>query len=115
MTGTRNLWTTRDRVTPGDFLISLDAVPEARAIFDELERKNLYPIYYRLQTAREPEHTNDDYGPLLTSLLGTRKSTSRSHHAHFLSAGQAIASEEAISIVDDARTDIRFADNPLVT
>ena len=42
-------------VIPQDFLDALAALPEAEAFFRTLDRKNLYPIYYRLQTARRPE------------------------------------------------------------
>ncbi|MGK6323118.1 YdeI/OmpD-associated family protein [Sphingomonas sp. DT-51] len=34
---------------------ALAALPEAEAFFRTLDRKNLYPIYYRLQTAKRPE------------------------------------------------------------
>ena len=44
-----------DMVIPDDFLAALEAAPEARAFFDTLDRKNLYPIYHGLQTARKPE------------------------------------------------------------
>ncbi len=40
---------------PQDFLDALEANPAAKAFFQTLDRKNLYPIYYRLQTARRPE------------------------------------------------------------
>ena len=42
-------------VIPQDFLDALAAMPEAEAFFRTLDRKNLYPIYYRLQTAKRPE------------------------------------------------------------
>jgi uncharacterized protein YdeI (YjbR/CyaY-like superfamily) len=42
-------------VIPQDFLDALAARPEAEAFFQTLDRKNLYPIYYRLQTAKRPE------------------------------------------------------------
>jgi uncharacterized protein YdeI (YjbR/CyaY-like superfamily) len=42
-------------VIPQDFLDALAALPEAEAFFRTLDRKNLYPIYYRLQTAKRPE------------------------------------------------------------
>jgi uncharacterized protein YdeI (YjbR/CyaY-like superfamily) len=38
---------------PQDFLDAL--VPAAMAFFQTLDRKNLYPIYYRLHTAKRPE------------------------------------------------------------
>jgi uncharacterized protein YdeI (YjbR/CyaY-like superfamily) len=40
---------------PRDFLDALEARPAAKAFFKTLDRKNLYPIYYRLQTAKRPE------------------------------------------------------------
>lgn len=40
---------------PQDYLDALAALPEAEAFFRTLDRKNLYPIYYRLQTAKRPE------------------------------------------------------------
>lgn len=42
-------------VIPQDFLDALAALPEADAFFRTLDRKNLYPIYYRRQTAKRPE------------------------------------------------------------
>ena len=40
---------------PQDFLVALKALPAAEAFFHTLDRRNLYPIYYRLQTAKRPE------------------------------------------------------------
>jgi uncharacterized protein YdeI (YjbR/CyaY-like superfamily) len=40
---------------PQDFLDALETRPTAKAFFATLDRKNLYPIYYRLQTAKRPE------------------------------------------------------------
>lgn len=40
---------------PQDFLDALDTNPEAKAFFETLDRKNLYPIYYRLHTAKRPD------------------------------------------------------------
>ncbi len=40
---------------PQDFLDALEATPAAKAFFQTLDRKNLYPIYYRLHTAKGPE------------------------------------------------------------
>ncbi len=42
-------------VIPQDFLDALASLPEAEAFFRTLDRKNLYPIYYRLQTAKRAE------------------------------------------------------------
>jgi uncharacterized protein YdeI (YjbR/CyaY-like superfamily) len=40
---------------PQDFLDALETRPNAKAFFLTLDRKNLYPIYYRLHTAKKPE------------------------------------------------------------
>ncbi|MBC6982155.1 YdeI family protein [Caulobacter sp. 17J80-11] len=40
---------------PDDFLDALEASPAAKAFFHTLDRKNLFAIYYRLQTAKRPE------------------------------------------------------------
>lgn len=42
-------------VIPQDFLDALAALPVAEAFYQTLDRKNLYPIYYRLATAKRPE------------------------------------------------------------
>lgn len=42
-------------VMPQDFLDALAKLPKAQAFFETLDRRNLYPIYYRLQTAKRPE------------------------------------------------------------
>lgn len=42
-------------VIPQDFLDALATLPEAEAFFRTLDRKNLYPIYHRLQTAKHLE------------------------------------------------------------
>lgn len=42
-------------VVPQDFLDALETRPVAKAFFGTLDRKNLYPLYYRLQTAKRPE------------------------------------------------------------
>ncbi|GGI85434.1 hypothetical protein GCM10007973_22480 [Polymorphobacter multimanifer] len=44
-----------DMVIPEDFLTALESNPTAKAFFATLDRKNLYPIYYRLHTAKRPE------------------------------------------------------------
>lgn len=44
-----------DMAIPQDFLDALEALPEAKAFFATLDRKNLYPIYYRLHTAKRLE------------------------------------------------------------
>jgi len=40
---------------PQDFLDALETRPSAKAFFASLDRRNLYSIYYRLQTAKRPE------------------------------------------------------------
>jgi len=40
---------------PEDFLAALEERPAAKALFETLNRQNLYAIGYRLQTARTPE------------------------------------------------------------
>lgn len=40
---------------PQDFLDALNDRPRAKEFFGTLDRKNLYSIYYRLQTAKRPE------------------------------------------------------------
>jgi uncharacterized protein YdeI (YjbR/CyaY-like superfamily) len=40
---------------PEDLLAALESQPVAKAFFATLDRKNLYPIYYRLKTAKRPE------------------------------------------------------------
>lgn len=40
---------------PEDFLAALEERPAAKALFETLNRQNLYAIGYRLQTARKPE------------------------------------------------------------
>ena len=40
---------------PQDFLDALDKLPAAKTFFGTLDRRNLYPIYYRLHTAKRPE------------------------------------------------------------
>jgi uncharacterized protein YdeI (YjbR/CyaY-like superfamily) len=44
-----------EMVIPQDFLDALETLPAAKAFFETLDRKNLYPIYYRLHTAKRPE------------------------------------------------------------
>lgn len=38
-----------------DFLDAIETTRNAKAFFQTLDRKNLYAIYYRLQTAKKPE------------------------------------------------------------
>ncbi|MEO1071729.1 MAG: YdeI/OmpD-associated family protein, partial [Pseudomonadota bacterium] len=44
-----------DMEIPEDFLEALEQHPVAKQFFETLDRKNLYPIYYRLKTAKKPE------------------------------------------------------------
>lgn len=44
-----------DMTIPQDFLDALEEMPAAKAFFATLDRKNLYSIYYRLQTAKKLE------------------------------------------------------------
>jgi uncharacterized protein YdeI (YjbR/CyaY-like superfamily) len=44
-----------DMVIPPDFLAALEDDPAAKAFFATLDRKNLFPIYHRLTSARRPE------------------------------------------------------------
>lgn len=40
---------------PDDLLAALEAQPQARRLFDELDSRNRYAILYRLTTAKKPE------------------------------------------------------------
>lgn len=42
-------------VIPDDFLLALKKNRAAKKVFDGLDRRNLYAIYHRLQTAKRPE------------------------------------------------------------
>ncbi|SMD14487.1 YdeI/OmpD-associated family protein [Rhizobium sp. RU36D] len=53
---------------PEDFLTSLETRPAAKAFFQTLDRKNLYPIYYRLQTAKGTETRNKRMQQILDQL-----------------------------------------------
>lgn len=44
-----------DMTIPQDFLDALEHLPAAKAFFATLDRRNLYSIYYRLHTAKNPE------------------------------------------------------------
>ena len=44
-----------DMVIPEDFLNELRKIPAAKQFFETLDRRNLYRIYHRLQTAKRPE------------------------------------------------------------
>ena len=53
---------------PEDFLKALETRPAARAFFKTLDRKNLYPIYYRLHTAKRPETRTKRLAQILAQL-----------------------------------------------
>lgn len=42
-------------VLPEDFLVALETRPAAKTYFATLDRRNLYSIHHRLQTAKRPE------------------------------------------------------------
>lgn len=44
-----------DMVIPEDFLVELKKDPVASRFFETLDRRNLFVIYHRLQTAKRPE------------------------------------------------------------
>ena len=44
-----------EMVIPEDFLAQVRKVPAAQRSFDALDRRNLFAIYHRLQTAKRPE------------------------------------------------------------
>lgn len=56
-------------VIPQDFLDALAAIPKAEAFFRTLDRRNLYPIYYCLQTAKRPETRARRMQQILDQLL----------------------------------------------
>jgi uncharacterized protein YdeI (YjbR/CyaY-like superfamily) len=62
-------------VIPQDFLDALETMPDAKALFETLDRKNLYPIYYRLQTAKRPETR----AKRMTQILAQLERGERSH------------------------------------
>ncbi|HEV7252294.1 MAG TPA: YdeI/OmpD-associated family protein [Mesorhizobium sp.] len=55
-------------VIPQDFLDALATMPTAKAFFETLDRKNLYPIYYRLHTAKRPETRANRMAQILAQL-----------------------------------------------
>ena len=55
-------------IIPQDFLDALEAMPAAKAFFQTLDRKNLYPIYYRLHTAKRPETRAKRFSQILAQL-----------------------------------------------
>jgi uncharacterized protein YdeI (YjbR/CyaY-like superfamily) len=55
-------------VIPQDFLEALETMPNVKAFFETLDRKNLYTIYYRLQTAKRPETRAKRMGQILAQL-----------------------------------------------
>jgi len=45
----------KDMVIPQDFLAELAKDPKAQAMYDTLNRQNLFTIYYRVTSAKKPE------------------------------------------------------------
>jgi uncharacterized protein YdeI (YjbR/CyaY-like superfamily) len=57
-----------EMVIPDDFLEALKKTPAAREFFATLDRKNLYAIYHRLQTAKRPETRTRRIAALIAEL-----------------------------------------------
>lgn len=57
-----------EMVIPEDFLEELKKNPAARAFFATLDRRNLFVIYHRLQTARRPETRQKRVADMLAQL-----------------------------------------------
>lgn len=53
---------------PADFQAAVVANPKAKAMFDRLNRANLFAIYYRLQTAKKPATRAKRFDNLLAML-----------------------------------------------
>jgi uncharacterized protein YdeI (YjbR/CyaY-like superfamily) len=53
---------------PEDFLAELNKRPHARAFFDTLNKRNTYPIAYRLHNAKKPETRKRRMGEILAML-----------------------------------------------
>jgi uncharacterized protein YdeI (YjbR/CyaY-like superfamily) len=53
---------------PEDFLAELNKRPNARAFFDTLNKRNTYPIAYRLHNAKKPETRKRRMGEILAML-----------------------------------------------
>lgn len=58
---------------PDDFLAALATRPQAKTVFDTLNRQNLYAIAYRLQTAKRPETRQRRLEKILGMLEGGEK------------------------------------------
>ena len=57
-----------EMILPDDFLQELQSHPTARQFFDTLDRRNLYAIYYRLQTAKRAETRKKRMADILSQL-----------------------------------------------
>jgi uncharacterized protein YdeI (YjbR/CyaY-like superfamily) len=53
---------------PEDFLLELEKFPKAKAFFATLSKTHLFPISYRLQTAKKPETRARRMQVILTKL-----------------------------------------------
>ncbi len=62
-----------EMTVPADFLAALEERPAAKALFETLNRQNLYAIGYRLQTARTPETRQKRFERLLEMLENGQK------------------------------------------
>ena len=57
-----------EMVIPADFLEALQKNPAARAFFETLDRRNLFAIYLRLQTAKRLETRTKRIATLIADL-----------------------------------------------
>lgn len=57
-----------DMIIPDDFLEELQRNPAAKAFFETLDRRNLYAIYHRLQTAKRLETRNKRIADIIAQL-----------------------------------------------
>ena len=55
-------------VMPDDFLEELQKLPAAKQFFESLDRRNLYAIYHRIQTAKRSETRRKRITDILTQL-----------------------------------------------
>lgn len=62
-----------EMVIPDDFLKELEKNPAAKPFFAALDRKNLYAIYYRIQTAKRPETRKKRIAEIVTQLAQGKK------------------------------------------
>jgi uncharacterized protein YdeI (YjbR/CyaY-like superfamily) len=62
-----------EMVIPDDFMIELDKSPAAKAFYATLDRRNLYAIYHRVQTAKRAETRQKKIAAIVAQLaLGKR-------------------------------------------